>query len=116
MAASAPALSSPQRALIDAIAAGPRRTKDLVRVSGKGRTYVRQSIRRLNRRWGCDIRRLGPQQSHHGAVYVAVSIPWLREVLCSPRCVRCGGYLAKDHEGAELCSPCSLALGAQEAS
>lgn len=111
----APALSDPQAAIVESLAGGPRRTTDLVAACGKSRSYVRLSIHKLIQR-RCDIRRLGPQQSHHGAVYVAVSIPWIHEVLCRPRCVRCGSYLARDHEGAELCSPCRLTARLLEAS
>lgn len=116
MTAETPALTPPLASIVESLAAGPRRTDDLVKASGKGRGYVRLAIHKLNRR-RCDIRRLGPQQSHHGAVYVAVSIPWIREVLCRPRCVRCDGYLARDHADTEiLCSPCRLTLEMLEAS
>lgn len=105
----APALSSPQAAIVESLAGGPRRTQELMRVCGKGRDYVWQAIHRLNRR-GCDVRRLGPRASHHGGVYVAVSIPWIREVLCRPRCALCGSYLAADHADALVCSPCEVAM------
>lgn len=100
---------SVQDALLSRLAHGPATVADLVRAAGYagagGCATVSKELTRL-RRMGYPVQSVGKPGSHRGSLYFLTA----KIVASGSRCWRCGGFIARDHAGAVVCSPCERSL------